>query len=166
MIVLRNKTFSLFKSIKNLFSAGKTQKEVMDQSNSRKQNVLYRDITFREGYEKSYWPALVVLHIKSAENKHNGGWEEMADWMLRNKFFEKGGTLTEIHPLSYKDNVNGKNGASAVVLVFSKDTKISSYTRLLYGQNFKWPEDFFCSYNNYYTWYKSGKELIENSKGN
>lgn len=159
MIVLRNKEFSLLGTIKNLFSDGKSQKEVMDKSSAPKKPVVYSEITFKEGYEQDYWPALVVVHIKSSDKEPNGGWETFTEWMQRNKFFEKGGTLTEIHPLSYKDNVNGKEGASAVVLVFSKDTKISSYARALYTQNFKWPEDFFCTYNSYYTWYKSGKDL-------
>lgn len=165
MIILRDKNYS-FTWLKNLFSSNKNQKEITksDSSDSSpepniKKKVIYSDITFKEGYDKDYWPALVVLGIKSDETRPNGGWEQISDWMSRNGFFEKGGALTEIHPLSYKDNVNGKNGASATVLVFSNDTKISSGKRLAYAQNFKWPEDFFNTYNDFYTWYKSGKDL-------
>lgn len=111
--------------------------------------------TFKELYDMDPWPALVVIGIKEDSTKELNGWPEFFE-ALRDKFefFEnpRDVELIGIHPLS--DNVKGKNGSSATCLVFSPKTKISSYKRLVYGQNFKWPEDFFY---NFKSWYTSGK---------
>ena len=164
MIVRRQKNYSFFDKIKNLFSSNKSQKEIADSSatSTNKLPIKTDYITFKEAYEKDYWPALVVLGIKSDSNKADGGWTSFVnDWMKGAGFFDKGGELIGIHELSKEDNVNGKNGANMLILEFSKDTKVNSGTRLVYGNNFKWPEDVFCDYNSYYTWYKSGKELFD-----
>ena len=118
-------------------------------------------ITFEEGYENQYWPAVVILGISSSKDEEDGGWNEFAGWMKRNGFFDKGGKLIGIHELSKKDNVNGENGANMVVLEFSPDTVINIGMRYYYRDNFRWPSDVFCSFNSFYTWYKSGKNLFK-----
>ena len=164
-MIIKRKTFSFFDKIKNFFTSNKSKKEITKTEapvSSVSVTPVERDfITFAEGYEEDYWPAVVIIGISSTEGEPDGGWMAFADWMKRNSFFERGGRLIGIHELSKDDNVNGKNGANMIVLEFSPDTKISSAARLQYGNNFKWPEDVFCSYNSYYTWYKSGKNLFK-----
>lgn len=132
-----------------------------NNKNSVPKEIVDDEITFAEGYNSDYWPAVVIVGIKDDPSKPHNGWVETVELLRKKGLFTKGGTLEAIHHLSYKDNVNGKGGSNVVVLVFSKDTDISSYVRLSLGDHMKWPEDFFCSYNNYYTWYKSGKQLFK-----
>lgn len=163
MIILRNKTYSFLDTLKNVFSSNKNQEDVLriekSSTSLMNKNIDFSEITFKEGYEKDYWPALVVIHIKSDEKEPYGGWVKFTEAMAKKGLFKKGGALTEIHPLSISDNVSGKNGASAVVLVFSKDTEISSSVRLAHRDYFKWPEDFFNLQNSFNTWYKSSKNI-------
>ena len=159
MIILREKEYSLFDSIKNIFSSNKTQKDFIEEK-KKKEPVKLDYITFAEGYEKNYWPALVTFGISSDKSKSDGGWFEIAEYLKTKGMFNKGGDLIGIHELS--DNIKGKNGACVVVLEFSKETDINSSVRLSYSKNFKWPEDVFCDYNTYYTWYKSGLKLFDN----
>lgn len=165
MIVKRQRTYSLFDKIKNLFSSNKDEIEITKTeltSATTSSIPVKRDfITFKEGYENEYWPAIVILGISSSKDDPNGGWNEFAGWMKRNRFFDKGGKLIGIHELSKKDNINGENGANMVVLEFSPDTVINTSVRLHYRDNFRWPEDIFCDYNSYYTWYKSGRNLFK-----
>lgn len=162
MKIIRQKNYSIFDSLKNIFSSNKSKEEISNTITTTKPPIKMDYITFKEGYEKDYWPALVVLGIKSEYDKVDGGWTRFVNEFMRGAgFFDKGGELIGIHELSKEDNVNGKNGANILVLEFSKNTKINSGTRLAYGKNFKWPEDVFCDYNSYYTWYKSGKELFD-----
>ena len=123
-------------------------------------NLKMIPITFEEGYNANYWPALVVIGIKNGKNTGDGDWTKFVDqFMVTHNFFNKGGKLENIYTLSPKDNVNGNNGSNVVVLKFSNDTDIDTGARLYYHNNFIWPEDFFCFHNQYYTWYKSGKKL-------
>jgi len=163
-MIIKRKQFSFIDKIKNFFTSNKEKKEITKvetPSSPTSSTPAKRDfITFEEGYKRNYWPAVVILGISSTEGEEDGGWRGFADWMKRNNFFEKGGKLIGIHELSKNDNVNGQDGANMVVLEFSSDTVISPRTRIQYGKNFKWPEDVFCDYNSYYTWYKSGKKLF------
>ena len=163
MIVKRMKAFSLLGKLKNIFTSDKSKEEVGGVMIKKPSIPVKRDyITFEEGYNKDYWPALVVVRIKSEENKVDGGWTDFVYSMMHPKnFFKSGGELIGIHELSKKDNVNGNSGSNAVVLVFSGNTKIDSAVRLAYSKYFKWPEDFFSDYNSFYTWYKSGKKLFK-----
>ena len=118
-------------------------------------------ITFEDAYKADYWPALVVFGLKN-DNTPDGGWTNfVTGFMSTHGFFDKGGGLENIYALSKSDNVNGSSGANVVILKFTSDTKINTSVRSYYRDNFKWPEDVFCFYNNYYTWYKSGKRLYE-----
>lgn len=142
--IISTKRFSWFDNIFN--------KKKLD--NNKKQ-ITVDQITFKELEDNNnYWPALVTLGIKDEDDgTPDHGWGKFDDWFRSNGFYEGGkGRLVAVHVLS--DNVNGSNGASANVLEFSPETKISTYKRLAYGSNFKWPEDFIYNYS---SWYKSSR---------
>lgn len=161
MAIYKIKRFSFFDKLKNIFSNNESQKQVTKNqvSSSTKRSIQKDIITFEEGYNKDYYPALVVIGIKSDKSLPNDGWDSFIEYFRKNGLFKKGGSLIGIHELSKKDNVNGENGSNVVVLEFDKDTEIDSGTRLMFRDYIKWPEDFFCTYNQFYTWYKSGKNI-------
>ena len=126
---------------------------------SNSPTIDFSEITFKEGFEKYenyYHPALAIIGLKADPGSPYDGWLDMVEWMKSKGFFKRGGEVKEIHPISLRDSIKGN---TAVILIFSKNTEISSFTRLLYKDNFKWLGDFFYPHNPYFKWYRSSGSI-------
>lgn len=158
MIVLRDKNNnSLWSKMINFLKGKKGETKAGQVKPATKQqpdNIKLDDITFKEGYDADYWPALVCIGIAPDPKNPVQDWVKMGKWVQESGLINNG-YIVAAHRLS--DNIKGDKGSTVTVIEFSKGTTINSAQRLKYTEIFKWPEDFFNSYNSYQTWYKSGK---------
>lgn len=153
MIIKRQKDFSLFDRLFKKFDRTKSvNKESMDEDlpETRQTSNKIKLGTVNIEDVPDVWPGLVVMGIAADDTKEDGGWGGMFDWMKSVKFFDNPSPeLLSVDAL--ENNVNGEDGMHCYLMTFSPKTEINTGMRLAYGKNFKWPDDF---YYNYRDWYK------------
>lgn len=159
MIILRDKSFSLFDKLTSLFKSGKentntSSDNVSIQTEPEKVKIKAGEITFKDLYHTQIYPSLISLGLKCEDPVKE--MELVNDWMIDKKIIE-GGRIKEVYRLS--DNVRGSGGLTVYYIIFTPTTKINSGARLMFADKLKWTEDFTDLNNSYHTWYKTGKNL-------
>lgn len=161
MKVVRQKSFSWFESLfkkKTTVENNKTQEVKVPES----KKIVYKDVKFIDGcklvdaghYDNEATICTLGLYMEDYGTEAAG--KELEDILKKFGVISENNRIIEINRLLQSDNVNGSRGADVYVVLFEKP--YDRVKRMVFGDKMKTPEDFFYS-NNYYTWYKSGKDL-------